>query len=156
MLVAAAGFASPTLDIPLPQEKLVETPLTICCTVNPIFTSLQLTTLMSPEQLQAQIGTLEKPKWADLQALVELSSSTLSRSQVTSISFLGSGGYNFVYKLEFEDGSDVAASISKHADGKFNATVKLSEISTMLYLWENRELYPHVHVSRVHSCLWMS
>ena len=66
------------------------------------------------------------------------------------MSLLGRGSYNFVYRLQFEDGSDVAASISKDDEKDFNPSAKLSEISTMRYVWESQELYPQIPVPKIH------
>ncbi|KIJ44128.1 hypothetical protein M422DRAFT_208407 [Sphaerobolus stellatus SS14] len=106
---------------------------------------------MSSKQLHDEISSLRKPKWANLNALVQLASAALSRSNCISISLLGRGSYNFVYKLVFKDGSDVAVSISKEREENFNVTAKLSEISTILYIQENQQHYHQIPVPKVYT-----
>jgi hypothetical protein len=88
-----------------------------------------------------ELSDLPKPKWADLHALVGLAPIQLSKPNCVSLSLLGRGSYNFVYRLQFEDGSDVAASVSKDDEEDFNPSAKLSEISTMRYVWNFTRRY---------------
>lgn len=97
-----------------------------------------------------ELSDLPKPKWADLFALIGLAPIQLSKPNCVSLSLLGRGSYNFVYRLQFEDGSDVAASISEDDEKDFNPSAKLSEISTMRYVWESQELYPQIPVPKIH------
>ncbi|KIJ44129.1 hypothetical protein M422DRAFT_779617 [Sphaerobolus stellatus SS14] len=101
-------------------------------------------------QLQEEISNLRKPKWVSLKALMELAPTALSWSNYISISLLGRGSCNFAYKLVFQDGLDVAVSISKEREENFNVTVKLSEMSTILYIQENQQHYHQIPVSKVY------
>lgn len=68
----------------------------------------------------------------------------------TSISELGWGTYNRVYRLSLSSGVQVAAVISKADEETFCIATRQSEIATMEFVRESG-LYPHVPVPRVHA-----
>lgn len=68
----------------------------------------------------------------------------------TSITFLGSGTFHYVYKLCFSDGTELAASISNQTERTFSSEIMKSEIATMKYVRESG-LYPDVPVPEVHA-----
>ncbi|GJJ09050.1 hypothetical protein Clacol_003272 [Clathrus columnatus] len=89
-----------------------------------------------------------------LKRLIDCSVAHLSRpgssQSCLSISLLGRGSYNTVYRLTFSDGTQLAASIANHDDEDFNAQAKQSEIETMKFVRESG-LYPDIPIPKVHA-----
>ncbi|KAG6898638.1 hypothetical protein C0993_005419 [Termitomyces sp. T159_Od127] len=108
---------------------------------------------MSPE-LQKQISKLKKSEWVNLHGLIDCATTYLASSlelpdlSCDSISFLGRGTYNTVYKLEFSDNSRLAASVSNLDEEYFDPEAKRSEIETMKYVRESG-LYPDIPVPKI-------
>ncbi|KAG5350034.1 hypothetical protein C0989_000554 [Termitomyces sp. Mn162] len=108
---------------------------------------------MSPE-LQVQISQVKKKEWVDLQGLVSCATTHLATSpesfgpSCASISLLGRGSYNAVYKLEFSDGTRLAASLSNLDEETFDPKAKRSEIETMKFVRESG-LYPDIPVPEI-------
>ena len=108
----------------------------------------------------AQIAELPEEKWMDLRGLVNCATFNLSQrlaknpdsSQSSivceSISHIGSGSYNHVYRLDFSDGTKLAASVSQDKEGVFCPEAKESEIATMKFVRESG-MYPEVPVPEV-------
>ncbi|KAG6889505.1 hypothetical protein C0995_000674 [Termitomyces sp. Mi166 len=108
--------------------------------------------LVSPE-LQGQLSQMKKERWVDLQGLVDCATAHLAISALpglscTSISLLGRGTYNTVYKLEFSDGTRLAASVSNLHEEDFDPKAKHSEIETMKFVRESG-LYPDIPVPKI-------
>lgn len=109
-----------------------------------------------------QIPDLPKKKWYDLRGLVACATTHLSRSSgaanaagdsdphCVSISHIGAGSFNHVYRLDFSDGTKLAASLSQDKEDAFAPEAKESEIATMKFVRESG-LYPEVPVPRVHA-----
>ncbi|KAG6864803.1 hypothetical protein C0993_008527 [Termitomyces sp. T159_Od127] len=110
---------------------------------------------MSPE-LQEQISQLKKNEWVDLKGLISCATTYIATSlglpslSCNTISFLGRGSYNTVYKLEFSDSSQLAASVPNHDEEDFNPEAKRSEIETMRFVRESG-LYPNIPVPRIYA-----
>ncbi|KAF5319223.1 hypothetical protein D9619_008455 [Psilocybe cf. subviscida] len=112
-----------------------------------------------PPNLEAQIYDLRTPgDWLNLKGLIFCASKYVS-TQVyvegpslkwTPIFLLGSGTYNYVYRLCFSSGLQLAASIPKTDEKDFFPTARLSEIPTMKLVAESG-LYPHVLVPKIHG-----
>lgn len=86
----------------------------------------------------------------DLHGLIACAIHKMGKSSCTSISLLGTGSYNAVYKLTFSDGSDVAASTPFAAGRRlFNPIMKKSEVDTMEFV-KKSGLYPDVPVPQVY------
>lgn len=104
--------------------------------------------------LTEQISKLRKKKWVNLQGLIDCSTAHLSSAgsspSCLSISLLGRGSYNSVYRLVFTDGTRLAASISNHDEEDFNAQAKQSEIETMKFVPESG-LYPDIPIPKVYA-----
>lgn len=111
----------------------------------------------------AELHQLPKEAWVDLQGLIDCAASHLSRRaaaenpdapspsmRCSSISYLGSGSYNHVYRLDFGDGTILAASVTKDKEKAFLAAAKLSEIATMKFVRDSG-LYPDVRVPEVYA-----
>ncbi|TDL17772.1 hypothetical protein BD410DRAFT_536124 [Rickenella mellea] len=104
-----------------------------------------------PDDMDHQISQLQKkPEWANFHGLISCAESRLSKSSCTSISYLGYGSSNVVYKLTFSDLSSIAASVAKKDEERFNPEAKLSEIATMAFVRDSG-LYPNIPVPRVHA-----
>ncbi|KAJ3537258.1 hypothetical protein NMY22_g5666 [Coprinellus aureogranulatus] len=115
----------------------------------------------TPNPVAAQILDLPKKDWVDLQGLVDCSTSHLSRIagaanpasadlRCISISHVGSGAFNHVYRLDFDDGTKLAASVSQDREEVFSREAKESEVATMKFIRESG-LYPEVPVPEVHA-----
>jgi len=108
---------------------------------------------MTPD-LQTQISGLRKRPWVNLQGLIDCSTTLMSSLTFSptclSISLLGRGSYNHVYRLEFTDGTQLAASVSNQDDEDFNAQAKQSEIEAMKFVRESG-LYPDIPVPKVYG-----
>ncbi|KAG6860081.1 hypothetical protein C0995_016080 [Termitomyces sp. Mi166 len=96
---------------------------------------------------------MKKERWVDLQGLVDCATAHLAISALpgpscTSISLLGRGTYNIVYKLEFSDGTRLAASVSSLDEEDFDPKAKHSEIETMKFVRESG-LYPDIPVPEI-------
>ncbi|KZT03963.1 uncharacterized protein LAESUDRAFT_761549 [Laetiporus sulphureus 93-53] len=100
--------------------------------------------------LASQISQLRKPKWADLSSLLQVATAALGKTGCESITLLGCGSYNYVYRIAFDDGSDVAASIPNADEEDFVPATKRSEIATIRFVSESG-LYPHISVPKVHA-----
>ncbi|KAJ8582362.1 hypothetical protein M405DRAFT_570589 [Rhizopogon salebrosus TDB-379] len=100
--------------------------------------------------LEEQISTLCKSEWVNLSALVDCATARLSKPACQSIQFLGRGSYNTVYKLDFADGTEIAAGVSVDHDEGFNPQAKLSEIATMQFV-RTSGLYPDIVVPQVYA-----
>ncbi|KAH0579365.1 hypothetical protein H2248_003504 [Termitomyces sp. 'cryptogamus'] len=107
------------------------------------------------QELDEQISQLQENtyRWVDLHGLVTCATLHFPNTEFdgprcVSISFLGEGSYNTVYKLAFSNGTEVAASISCYDEDRFNPDGKRSEISTMSFVRESG-LYPDVPVPKV-------
>lgn len=108
--------------------------------------------------LKDQISELKKITWfpvrVDLQALIDCATDYLSDNEskpsCLSISLLGWGTYNRVYRLAFDNDIEIAASVSRSQQDDFNAQAKMSEIETMKFVRESG-LYPDIHVPKVHA-----
>lgn len=74
----------------------------------------------------------------------------MQKSGCSSISILGQGTFNIVYKVVFSDGTEVAISIPEGDAHPFNPAMKLSEIATMAFVRESG-LYPDVPVPQVYA-----
>ena len=98
----------------------------------------------------SQIKDLRKVKWLDLSGLVACVTTRLSKSSCTSISLLGRGSYNTVYKLTFSDSSSYAVSIPNDDEEDFVPAAKHSEIATISFI-RNSGLYPEIPVPQVYS-----
>lgn len=103
--------------------------------------------------LTEQISKLRKKKWDNLQGLVDCSTLYLSTASGScpsclSISLLGRGSYNTVYRLVFNDDTQLAACVSNHDEEDFNVQAKQSEIETMKFVRESG-LYPDIPVPSV-------
>lgn len=107
------------------------------------------TSAMSPD-VPIQVSSIRKSKWVDLHGLIACAESKLLKGNCLSISLLGRGSYNTVYKLVFLDGTEIAASVSNDEEEDFNVSAKRSEIATMLYIAEIG-LYPEVPVPHIHA-----
>ncbi|KAJ3516581.1 hypothetical protein NMY22_g14175 [Coprinellus aureogranulatus] len=115
----------------------------------------------TPDPIAAQILKLPKKDWVDLEGLVGCSTSHLSRRakaanapsadiHCVSISHVGSGAFNYVYRLDFNDGTIFAASVSQDREEIFSAEAKGSEVATMKFI-RGSGLYPEVPVPEVHA-----
>ncbi|KAG6877948.1 hypothetical protein C0993_001806 [Termitomyces sp. T159_Od127] len=108
---------------------------------------------MSPD-FKEQISQLRKDEWVDLQGLISCATAHLATSlelpnlTCNSISLLGRGSRNTVYKLEFSDNNLLAASVSNLDEEGFDPEAKRSEIETMKFVRESG-LYPNVPVPKV-------
>ncbi|CAL1715315.1 unnamed protein product [Somion occarium] len=110
------------------------------------------------QELEEQIAQLRKKKWVDLHGLITCATTHLSTIgphahpslSCLSISLLGRGSYNSVYKLVFSDGTCIAASVSNHDEEHFNPQAKRSEIETMRFVRESG-LYPDIPVPKVYA-----
>jgi len=71
-----------------------------------------------PRSLSSQISPLLKSDWVDLGGLISCVAEVLSKPPCTSISSLGHGSYNYVYKLVFSDDTEIAASIPTDVGGE--------------------------------------
>ncbi|KAG6860014.1 hypothetical protein C0995_000555 [Termitomyces sp. Mi166 len=96
---------------------------------------------------------MKKEKWVHLQGLVDCATAHLAISALpglscTSISLLSRGSYNIVYKLEFSDGTRLAASVSSLDEEDFDPKAKHSEIETMKFVHESG-LYPDIPVPEI-------
>lgn len=104
--------------------------------------------------LQEQISQLKKSEWVDLQGLISCATTYLAASSefpslsCDSITLLGRGSYNTVYKLEFSDNNRLAASVSNLNEEKFDPEAKRSEIETMKFVRESG-LYPNIPVPKI-------
>jgi hypothetical protein len=99
---------------------------------------------------EEQISTLHKSEWVNLSALIDCATARLSKPACQSIQFLGRGSYNTVYKLDFADGTEIAAGVSVDHDEGFNPQAKLSEIATMQFV-RTSGLYPDIVVPQVYA-----
>ncbi|KAF4597867.1 hypothetical protein EYR38_006259 [Pleurotus pulmonarius] len=125
---------------------------------------ISLSSHLSPnwmaDKLATQISALKElystPKWVDLNGLINCATTHLASSGLrpdldcVRISLLGRGSYNTVYKLQFSDGTQLAASVSKSPSEKFNPSAKQSEIATMKFVRESG-LFPDVPVPKIHA-----
>ncbi|KAG6894955.1 hypothetical protein C0993_010403, partial [Termitomyces sp. T159_Od127] len=105
------------------------------------------------QELDEQLSKLWKNDWVDLRGLVTCATLHLFTSEspsidCVSISLLGQGSYNTVYRLAFSDDTEVAASVCQYDESKFNPEAKRSEIATMKFVRESG-LYPDVPVPKV-------
>lgn len=104
--------------------------------------------------LTVQMSTLPRKKWVNLQGLVDCATTHLSSAgsipDCHSISFLGWGSTNTVYRLVFSDGTQLAASVCNRDEEGFDAQEKQSELETMKFVLESG-LYPDIPVPKVHA-----
>ena len=100
--------------------------------------------------ISKQIASLQKKQWVNLDALPVVSIAAMKKESVTSVTMLGRGSYNIVYKVVFSDLSTIAASISCSDEERFVAAIKESEIAAMRFV-RGSGLYPTIPVPRVHS-----
>ncbi|KAF5312021.1 hypothetical protein D9619_003666 [Psilocybe cf. subviscida] len=109
--------------------------------------------------LETLISTLPTPgNWVNLKGLISCASKYLSTQEdasepsleCTSISLLGSGTHNYVYRLCFSSGLQLAASIPKTDEEAFFPAGRLSEIATMKFVAESG-LYPDIPVPKIHA-----
>ncbi|KAF8532028.1 kinase-like domain-containing protein [Gautieria morchelliformis] len=101
----------------------------------------------------SQMKDLRKVKWLDLNGLVTCVTAGLSKpdqASCTSISLLGRGSYNTVYKLAFSDSSSYAVSVPHDDEEDFVPAAKQSEIATMSFV-RNSGLYSEIPVPQVYS-----
>jgi len=103
-----------------------------------------------PDEIGLQLGTLQKAKWVKLEGLLTIAALAMKKDAVTSISLLGSGSYNIVYKVVFSDGTCIAASISRASEESFNVAAKESELASMQFVRESGS-YPTIPVPYVHA-----
>lgn len=103
-----------------------------------------------PQELSESISQLKKKKWVNLHGLITCATEALGELTCTSMSFLGRGSYNTVYKLSFSSGTQVAASVSNNDEEDFNPESKRSEIEAMRFVRESG-LYPDVPVPKVYA-----
>lgn len=104
--------------------------------------------------LPEQISQLRKKPWVNLQGLIDCSTIHVfgsgSSQSCTSISLLGRGSYNIVYRLSFADGTQLAATVSNQDEEDFNPEAKRSEIETLNFVRESG-LYPDIPIPKVHG-----
>ncbi|KAF5340406.1 hypothetical protein D9611_007965 [Ephemerocybe angulata] len=113
---------------------------------------------------EQHLSSLPQAKRFNLRGLIDCSTGHLSERQskvggdisalvCLSISFVGSGAYNYVYHLEFSDGTQLAASVSRPSgafEPDYSPAAKESEIATMRFVRESG-LYPGVSVPQVYA-----
>ncbi|KAJ3535005.1 hypothetical protein NMY22_g6684 [Coprinellus aureogranulatus] len=111
------------------------------------------------KELEDQLSQLPKKRDSiDLRGLISFATDERSKRyetsdtalQCTSISFLGSGTFHYVYQLRFTDGTRLAASVTNDGEGSFSPNSFKSEIATMKFVRESG-LYPGVPVPEVHA-----
>ncbi|KAF6752717.1 hypothetical protein DFP72DRAFT_1171569 [Ephemerocybe angulata] len=114
-----------------------------------------------PVSLDEQISSLPQEERFNLRGLIDCSTGHLSERSskggvaisalvCLSISFLGSGEYNYVYRLEFNDGTVLAASVSSDSEEVYSPKAKESELATMRFVRESG-LYPDISVPQVYA-----
>ncbi|KAF5326219.1 hypothetical protein D9611_000885 [Ephemerocybe angulata] len=110
---------------------------------------------------EQHLSSLPQAKRFNLRGLIDCSTGHLSERQskvggdisslvCLSISFLGRGDFNYVYRLEFSDGTQLAASVSSASEQDYSPAAKESEIATMRFVRESG-LYPDVSVPQVYA-----
>lgn len=109
--------------------------------------------------IATQVAQLPKMQWVDLEGLIGCATAHLASRRTPipggdlhclSISHLGSGSFNHVYRLGFNDDTKIAASVTKDKESKFLPAGKESEIATMKFV-RNSGLYPDIPVPEVYA-----